>query len=264
MPISSIVKLIQSLRGDNGCPWDKQQTPRSLTRFLIEEAYELSDAIESGDAEKVKEEAGDVLFQLISIIEIFDEKGSFDLGEVVHDNREKMIRRHPHVFGSEKAETTEQVKQNWKKIKEEENKNETSDSVLSNVPDSLPALMKAYRISERAAQTGFDWEDIQGVMAKVKEELGEFEHEIKNGNPNPLRNFEAEVEFGDILFTLVNVARFAGFHPETALQSSVHKFNKRFRYMEKKAKESGRKIDAVPVKEMHILWEDAKKAMADH
>lgn len=264
MPVDSIAKLIQTLRGENGCPWDKQQTPRSLTRYLIEEVYELADAIESENAKDVKEEAGDVLFQLLFIIELFVEKGLFSLKDVVKDNVEKMIRRHPHVFGDVKADTTAKVKKNWKKIKEEEHKDDHIQSVLDNVPDGLPALMKAYRVSERAVQTGFDWENIQGVMAKVREELDEFEDEIRNRPKDHAQQLRAEIEFGDILFTLVNVARFAGIHPETALQSSTHKFNKRFKYMEKSALGRGRKIDTLPVKEMHVLWEEAKKATADH
>ncbi|MCB2145772.1 MAG: nucleoside triphosphate pyrophosphohydrolase [Deltaproteobacteria bacterium] len=254
--IARLEALIETLRGKNGCPWDKKQTPETMARYLVEEVYELVDAIISKDAAAICEEAGDVLFQLLFVINLFRESGTFGLTDVVEKNIEKMIRRHPHVFGDVTAKTPEKVSENWDKIKLEE-KGAGRHSVLGSIPQSLPALLRASMVSERAAKTGFDWDDISGVMAKTMEEWGEFSTEVNHPDGGSGSD-TAAMEFGDILFTMVNVARFARIHPETALIRSIQKFEKRFNYMEEKAIEAGRDIDNLPLREMHNLWDEAK------
>ena len=256
-PIERLEALIETLRGENGCPWDKKQTPETMARYLAEEVHELVDAIISKDAAAVCEEAGDVLFQLLFVINLFSESGTFCLTDVVEKNIEKMIRRHPHVFGDVTAKTPERVSENWDKIKRKEKGGAGRPSVLSSIPQSLPALLRASMVSERAAKTGFDWDDISGVMAKTMEEWGEFSTEVNHPDGGSGSD-KAAMEFGDILFTMVNVARFARIHPETALIRSIQKFEKRFNYMEEKAIEAGLDIDSLPLREMHNLWDEAK------
>ena len=255
--IERLETLIETLRGDNGCPWDKKQTPDTMVRFLVEEVYELVDAIISRDPDAVCEEAGDVLFQLLFVINLFRESGHFDLSEVVTRNVEKMIRRHPHVFGDVTAKTPEKVSENWEKIKLKEKGGAGRHSVFSSIPQGLPALLRASMVSERAAKTGFDWDDLSGVMAKTMEEWMEFSAEVNNPERSTGSN-KAAMEFGDLLFTMVNVARFARIHPETALIRSIQKFEKRFNYLEEKAVEAGRDIDTLTLTEMHMLWDEAK------
>lgn len=252
--IEKLINLIETLRGENGCPWDKKQTPRSMSIYLIEEVYELVDVIESGSPDEVCEELGDVLFHILFIARLFKEAGHFDIEDVACVNTEKMIRRHPHVFGKDKVVSAEEVRKRWHKIKMKEKNHVRKASVLDSVPAKLPALMRAYRISERAARTGFDWNDISGVMQKAEEEWYELKSELTEKNQDA-----AALEFGDVLFTLVNVARFAHIHPETALVDSVKKFEKRFRYMENVISESGRNIESASADEMNALWEEAKK-----
>ena len=259
MDDNPIIGLIRVLRGDKGCPWDRKQTPQSISRYLIEEVYELVDAILSETPEKVCEEAGDVLFQLLFVIQMYKEKHEFDLRDVMEKNIEKMIRRHPHVFGDVTVENEAQVKENWLKIKMKEKKDGESRSAIDDIPASLPALMRASRVSERAAQTGFDWDDISGVMLKTREELDEFEAELANGSGKATDNYDTEVEFGDILFTLVNVARFAKINPETSLMRSIAKFEKRFRYMEAVVEKENQSLSSVSFRKMQLLWDASKK-----
>jgi tetrapyrrole methylase family protein/MazG family protein len=258
--VEKILQLIEKLRGKNGCPWDRKQTPTSIAPYLIEEAYELVDAVVAGDVNAVCEEAGDVLFQLLFLIHLFSVTGHFKFEEVVENNLKKMVRRHPHVFGDAHADTPEMVKANWEKIKQKEKGNSTRKSVLDSISQGLPALMRASLVSERAAKTGFDWHDLSGVMEKAKEEWLEFSNEVKNVG-HQAGNEKASTEFGDILFTLVNVARFAGIHPETALIQSIKKFEKRFLFMEEKAVEVGRQIENMSIEEMHTLWGEAKNSI---
>ncbi|MBR9987609.1 MAG: nucleoside triphosphate pyrophosphohydrolase [Desulfosarcina sp.] len=257
-PIERLEALIETLRSENGCPWDKKQTPYSMARYLVEEVYELVDAIISKDSTAVCEEAGDVLFQILFVVNLFRESGKFSLGDVVEKNVEKMVRRHPHVFGDVKADTPETVSENWDNIKRKEEGGAGPRSVLGSIPQSLPALLRASMVSERAAKTGFDWDDISGVMAKTMEEWEEFSTEINNPECKPGGD-KAAMEFGDILFTMVNVARFARIHPETALILSIQKFEKRFTYMEEKSIQAGRDIVGLSMREMHRLWDEAKE-----
>lgn len=259
MKTDTLIELIERLRGKNGCPWDRKQTPQTMAVYLIEETYELIDAIESGNPNNVCEELGDVLFQIFFIAGLFQEMGHFDIKDVVRLNIEKMIRRHPHVFGSDKAESAHEVKKLWHNVKLKEKNHSQKESILDSVPVNLPALMRAYSISDRAAAAGFDWDDISGVMKKVKEEWSEFKTELTRKNQAEENQADLAMEFGDILFTLVNVARFAYIHPETALSSSIKKFEKRFKHMEKAASEDGKSVKSLSRDEMNKLWEEAKK-----
>jgi MazG family protein len=256
--IHRLIHLVESLRSAKGCPWDRKQTPKSMSIYLIEEVYELIDSIKSGSPEEICEELGDVLFHIIFIASIYKELGYFDLKSSAERVTEKMIRRHPHVFGDETIETVKDVKKQWRKIKKQENKQSSEHSIehsiLDSVPAGLPALIRAYRISERAAGAGFDWKDIKGVITKTEEEWAEFNSALSKG-----KDEDTSIEFGDILFTLVNVARFAGFHPETALGDSINKFEKRFRYMEETLAKKGKHLEDVPREELEMLWEKAKK-----
>jgi len=257
--INRMIELVDTLRGEDGCPWDRKQTPRTMAVYLIEEVYELVDAIESGNPEEIRGELGDVLFQIVFIAGLYREKGHFNLQEVADNNTDKMIRRHPHVFGKGTIDDAEEVKRQWHRIKDEENSATEKKSVLDSIPVKLPALMRAYRISERAAGKGFEWDNISGVIEKVEEEWSEFRSELSLAEKADDNRDRVALEFGDILFTLVNVARFARIHPETALTSSIRKFEKRFRHMEQVLLERGKDLDSTPMDALSDLWEAAKR-----
>ncbi len=261
--INQLINLIETLRGKNGCPWDQKQTPGSMSIYLIEEMYELVEAIIRNDTDNVCEELGDVFFHILFITSIYKEKGKFDLEEVIGKVTEKMLRRHPHVFGDTRVENVEDVRKQWHHIKQTEKSDAPSTSVLSSVPKSLPALMRAYQVSERAARTGFDWDDISGVMAKAEEEWKEFKIEVDSDPEKETNQRKKSLEFGDVLFTLMNVARFAGIHPETALAESINKFEKRFKFMETEFAKEGRHMDSATKIEMNQLWEKAKQKFQD-
>ena len=256
--LDAIMELIRRLRAPEGCPWDRKQTPSTLVNYLIEEVHELAEAITSGNRQAICEELGDVIFQVLFLVELYREAETFDLAAVVERNLTKMVRRHPHVFGTRQALSTDEIRDNWHAIKKEEKAGRAEDSLLDSVPGSLPALMRAYRISERAARAGFDWPDMDGVMAKVEEEWQEFktaQHAVRDADTKQA----AAVEFGDILFTLTNVARFARFHPESALAAAVNKFERRFRFMEQYFDRQGHDIEAVDRAALEAAWEHAKK-----
>jgi len=254
--VDSINNIIKTLRGKNGCPWDRQQTPDSMSIYLAEEIFELLDAIESGSSEHICEELGDVFFQIIFIIRLFEEAGQFNLQDVCAIVSQKMIRRHPHVFGDQKVQNTDQVINLWQKIKKQESRDKLKSSILDSVPAKLPALMRAYKISDRAAKAGFDWDNISGVIEKVQEELDEFKAELAKAQNS--KNNKASLEFGDLLFSMVNLARFAQIHPETALTQSVRKFQNRFQYMEKAVLQDQKELESVSSEEFERLWEQAK------
>jgi len=246
------VELMARLRGAGGCPWDQAQTPESLTPYIIEEAYELVEAIEEGDPGHVCEELGDLLFQIISQAQLAAEKGRFDVNEVVFAIHDKMTRRHPHVFADARAETPEEVRQNWVKLKAREGKRE-KESVLGRVPRSLPSLLRARRITENAAEAGFDWSSPQEVMEKFEEEYKELRQSLDRNEPD-----RVEEEFGDLLFVMVNLSRFLGLDPERALNRALAKFERRFLYLEQRVAESGRSLEALSLEEMDRYWEEAK------
>ena len=257
--INKLILLIETLRGENGCPWDKQQTPKTMVLYLIEEAYELLDAIGSETPDRIHEELGDVLFQVFFIARLYQEMGHFDVHAVAGKSVAKMIHRHPHVFSEKQIDTAEDVKRQWHEIKREEKNDDRAVSILDSIPTQLPALMRAYRISDRAARSGFDWEEISGVLEKVEEEWGEFRDALaQSENPDNTRDNVA-MEFGDILFTLVNVARFSHIHPESALTGSIKKFEKRFKHMESILSAEGKAIESVSYDELNQRWETAKK-----
>ena len=259
--INNLIILIETLRGQNGCPWDQKQTPRSISIYLVEEIYELVDAIIRKDPEHICEELGDVLFHILFITSIYNEENKFNLERVIDQVTDKMLRRHPHVFGHSTVENAEDVKKQWHRIKKTEKHAGTASSVLSSVPKSIPALMRAYQISERAARSGFDWDDITGVMEKAEEEWKEFKAEIESETEKDFR--KKSLEFGDILFTLMNVARFAGIHPETALAEATNKFEKRFRFMETEILKQGKQLESVNRTELNQFWEKAKLQFQD-
>ena len=230
--IKALVALVESLRGEPGCPWDKKQTPRTMLIYLIEEMYELVDAIESNRAEEVREELGDVLFHIVFITRLFQETGDFSVYDVARDITEKMIRRHPHVFGTTRVDSTDEVRQNWHKIKQNEKKQSKKGSVLDSVPRKLPSLMRAYQIGERAAHCGFDKEDRENLLNKLNSEFDQLKQNIKHNQSNRISN-----DFGSLLFSLVHLARLLKIHPETALSGAVKAFEKRIRQMEKRVSE---------------------------
>jgi XTP/dITP diphosphohydrolase len=245
-----LLKIMDELREQ--CPWDKKQTIDSIRHLTIEETFELSDAILKKDLPEIKKELGDILLHIVFYSRIASEINAFTIKDVMDSLCEKLIFRHPHIYGNVKAETPEQVSQNWEQLKQKEKGG--NKSVLSGVPNSMPALLKAYRIQEKARAVGFDWEDPSQVYNKVKEELEEFEHEIKNKNQE-----NAEKEFGDILFSLINYARFLGINPEDALEQTNKKFIKRFAYMETRVKEQGKQISDCKLTELDGYWNEAKK-----
>lgn len=257
-PLAALIKLVKFLRSEDGCPWDRTQTPQTIAVYLIEEVYELVEAIESGSPEAVCEELGDVLFQIIFLAAQYDESGQFTIEDVARGITEKMIRRHPHVFGETKVATAKEVPAKWQAIKAQEKEHCKGGSLLDSIPVGMPALMRAYRISERAAGAGFDWKEISGVMQKAEEEWFELKAELEARQKTAQSRKQVALEFGDILFTLVNVARFARIHPETALVDAIRKFEKRFRALEKMIRQTGQEITSVPHTELQDMWEAIK------
>ncbi len=256
-PFQPLIDLIARLRGENGCPWDRKQTPRTVEGYLIEEAHELASAIRAGDPSAILEELGDVLFQVFFIAHLFAETETFDISDVVRRITGKMVRRHPHVFGDAAAEDDEAVRREWQAIKlAEKAETDPDSSLLDSVPKTLPALIRAYRISERAGRIGFDWDDRDGVMDQVEREWGELKAALAEADG---RETDAvAMEFGDVLLTLVNLARFLKVHPETALSDAVDKFETRFRHMEGAARQRGKLLPDVERDDMERLWDAAK------
>lgn len=244
-----LLNIMDDLR--EKCPWDKKQTIESLRHLTIEETFELSDAILKNDLNEIKKELGDILLHIVFYAKIGSEQNAFDMKKVMNDLCDKLVYRHPHIYGDVKAETEEQVKQNWEQLKQKEK--DGNKTALSGVPNSMPALLKAYRIQEKVSAIGFDWEKPEQVYEKVKEELGEFESEVTKGNKQ-----KAESEFGDVLFSLINYARFLNINPEDALELTNKKFTKRFNYLESKIKEQGKRLKDCTLDEMNVYWEEAK------
>jgi tetrapyrrole methylase family protein / MazG family protein len=250
---ATLREIISTLRGPNGCPWDKEQTHHSLKKYLLEETYELLEAIEEDDIDHVIEELGDVLLQVMLHAQIGEDEGMFTMEEVIESLASKMVRRHPHVFGSVQVENTEQVKANWDEIKKQE-KPDDHEPMLKNVAKGMPALMKAYEYQKKAAKVGFDWPDPLGAWEKVWEELKEFENEVENNSENHIKK-----EFGDILFALINVARFYKIYPEEALSMTNTKFYRRFSYVEEQVLKTGKSFEDFTLEELDQFWNEAKK-----
>jgi MazG family protein len=281
---AKLVALQTRLRGPGGCPWDREQTHASLRKFLVEETYEVLDAMDSADPRKFSSEMGDLLLQVIFQSILAEEIGSFTISDVIESVYTKMVRRHPHVFGTTKARTSADVLKNWEQLKATERAEEASDakvavtgrpakpeSVLGGVPHSLPAVLEAYQLTRRAAHVGFDWENLNGIFKKMDEERRELESLVPQnpgrarataaGSARPPRENSAhllEEEIGDLLFTVVNVARFLGVDPEIALKKANSKFKRRFEWMEAAAAGEGKKFADVPRERMEELWNESK------
>lgn len=252
---STLRSIIAELRGPNGCPWDKEQTHRTLKRYLIEESYELLAAIDNDDIDEIIEELGDVLLQVILHAQIGEDEGMFTIEDVIESISEKMVRRHPHVFSDTIVENTSDVLKNWEMIKQEEGSEQPEiHSRLDKVEKGLPAILRAYAYQKEASKVGFDWDEIAPALEKVEEEIQEFKVEVANGHEeNRLK------ELGDVFFALINVARLANIHPEEALQATNEKFLQRFRHVEKRVLESGRDFSSFTLDELDVFWEEAKK-----
>lgn len=249
--------LIQRLRGENGCPWDRKQTAESMAPHLTEEAYELVDGIFAGSPHAVREELGDVLFQLVFIANLYREAGHFGITDVIADIIEKMTRRHPHVFGDARAETPEDVKTQWHRIKGEEKKAGSAGARLASVPVGLPALMRAYRISDRVDQSGFGGEESKGPLEAVEARWTTLKSALSHGQAGGQAGQEASAAFGEMLLELVHLARGAGIHPESALSEAVRRFQRRFETMEKAAAEKSVDLEDLPPEEKKRFWEAA-------
>lgn len=246
--IDRLLTIMNELREQ--CPWDRKQTMQTLRHLTIEETYELGDAILDNDLDEVKKELGDLLLHIVFYAKIGSETGDFDIADVANGICEKLISRHPHIYGDVDVENEEDVKRNWENLKLKEGKK----SVLEGVPKSLPALVKASRIQDKVAGVGFDWEEPQQVLEKLQEELAELQEEVNAQDPEKI-----EAEFGDVLFSMINYARFLKVDPESALERTNKKFIKRFQYLEAKAKEKNKDLRDMTLREMDVFWEEAKK-----
>ncbi|RJQ55290.1 MAG: nucleoside triphosphate pyrophosphohydrolase [Nitrospiraceae bacterium] len=253
MNFQDLVEIAAKLRGPGGCPWDKEQTRESLKPFLVEELYEVIDAFDEDNAEGIKEELGDLLFQIVLQSQLAREEGIFDIHEVIDGIAQKMVKRHPHVFGDRVLKTSEDVKVWWEEHKKKEGKDHKS--AIGGVPLSLPALLRARKLQIKATRAGFDWEKIGDVFAKLDEEIKELKEALDKDDKD-----EIEDELGDIFFVMVRVANFVEVDPEDALRKTIRKFIYRFNYMEKEAELQGRKLTDMTLEEMDILWNKAKKS----
>lgn len=247
-----LIEVLNTLRIE--CPWDRKQTMESLRHLTIEELYELTDAILEKDYQEIKKELGDILMHLVFYARIAEEEGKFNIVDVLNSVCDKLINRHPHIYGDIEVKDDDEVKQNWESIKLKEG----NRSVLQGVPQSLPALVKAYRIQDKVRGVGFDWEDKKEVWKKVEEELAEFKAEF-DLNSDLINTERAEQEFGDLLFSLINYGRHLGINPENALEKTNKKFIHRFTYLENKAKEKGLVLKDMTLEEMDVYWNEAKK-----
>lgn len=264
-----LVQLMARLRAPDGCPWDRKQTHASLKPYLVEEAYEVLEAIDHTDITRLREELGDVLLQVIFHAQIGIEQETFSIEDVIHALAEKLVRRHPHVFGTtdqqQESLNADDVKVRWEQIKRNEREEKGQDSsALEGVPKTLPALLRAYQIQARAARVGFDWSNVTPVLGKLEEELQEFRDAMAASSASapstsPQANEHVEAELGDVLFTIVNVSRFLKINPEEALRKTINRFIDRFQYIEAQAALTGRSLQDMTVEEMDALWEQAKR-----
>jgi XTP/dITP diphosphohydrolase len=246
--VNRLLTIMEELRAQ--CPWDKKQTLQTLRHLTIEEVYELGDAILDNDMEEVKNELGDILLHIVFYSKIGSETNDFDIADVANAICEKLIHRHPHIYGDVEVANEEDVKRNWELLKLKEGKK----SVLEGVPKSLPALVKASRIQEKVAGVGFDWEHPEQVFEKVQEELAELKEEVNAGDVNKM-----EAEFGDVLFSMINYARFLGINPENALERTNKKFVNRFQYLETESSKKGKSLQEMSLEEMDVYWNEAKR-----
>ncbi len=249
-----LVALMARLRGPGGCPWDREQTLETLKTYLVEETYEVLDALDSGDAAAHQEELGDLLFQVVFQSQVRREEGAFTVDEVIAGIHDKLVRRHPHVFGDASAATAEEVLDQWERLKAREKEGTDRPSVLDHVPAQLPALLQALRLTEKAARVGFDWVAETDLLEKAEEEWEELRGALRRGDQQAVSE-----ELGDVLFVLANLARHRGLDPEQALRQANRKFTRRFRHVEDRLGERGRRPDESTLEEMDDLWEEAKR-----
>lgn len=250
--LKKLIDIMSALRGDKGCPWDKEQTRDSLKPFLLEETYEVLEALDEGDSEKIKEELGDLLFQIVFHCQLAKERNEFDINDVIEKISRKMLNRHPHVFGKTKFKSKEHFRKYWDEEKKREGKKR--ESILEGVPKALPSLLRAHKLQKKAARVGFDWEKTEDVFEKMNEELKEFRRALKSK-----KQLEIEDELGDIFFMLVNISRFVGVNPEDALRKTISKFISRFRYIEMKAADKKRNLSDMTLEQIDALWDEAKE-----
>jgi len=254
---NNLLNLVKKLRSPAGCPWDRKQKSGDIGKYILEEAYEVIDALEAKNHPGVKEELGDLLFQILFLAEIYEGEKLFSLNDIITAVTEKMVRRHPHVFGNKKVNSVRQVKDNWQKIKKaerEKKEGDTKQNLFAHVPRSMPALKRAQKITAIAADYGFDWSCAKDVQKKLQEEMREFSAALKNGKKNKI-----EEELGDILFTVVNLSRFAGVDAETALGKTTKKFLRRFSFVEKQLAAKGKSLKVATLKEMDNIWDKSKQ-----
>jgi len=252
--LRDLTQLIKKLRAPDGCPWDRQQKKEDIGKYILEEAYEVVDSLGKENPQSLKEELGDLLFQILFLTEISAESDFFSLRDVMDGIIEKMIRRHPHVFGDKKVNSVEEVKDIWQQIKKKERiDRKDEESLFSSIPNSLPALKRAQKITSIASTYGFDWTDTESILEKLKEELQEFDDAVKNSNDNMI-----EEEFGDILFTIVNVSRFLSIDAETALSKTTEKFLRRFFYVANRLSSLGIPLEKATLEQMDALWNETK------
>jgi len=251
---AELVKIMARLRGENGCPWDREQTSESIKPYLVEETYEVLEAIDEQDPAKLKEELGDLMLQIVFHAQMAEETAAFTVSDVLAAINDKLVRRHPHVFGDVKADTAQEVLFNWEQIKQTERRRDKGQaSLLDGVPREMPALLRAHRLQEKASRVGFDWNEAQEVFRKVEEELGELRAAMQGQAAE-----RVEAELGDLLFALVNLSRFLAVNPEEALRKTIARFIARFRYIEEELARRGRSLRQASLEEMDALWAEAK------
>ena len=257
-PFEELVEIMAKLRSQGGCPWDREQTHQTLRPYLIEEAYEVLDALDNGGDGDFRDELGDLLLQVVFHAQIANEEKRFDIHDVARAINEKLVRRHPHVFGDTRADTADEVLTNWEKIKRAEKGEEGRKSVLDGLPAGMPALLRAYRIQEKVARVNFDWDDVREVLDKVGEEIAEVRRALEKGDRTKI-----EEEMGDLLFSLVNLSRHLDVPPEDALRRSNDKFIRRFRYIEAALELKGESLERATFEELDALWDEAKGRESD-
>jgi len=252
--LDKLVSLMDKLRSPDGCPWDRVQTHKSLKKYIIEEVYEFLEAVDEEDYEKMKDELGDLLFQIIFHCRLTKEEGKFDINNVIETSMEKMVRRHPHVFGENKLDSAGQVVEQWEKIKKTEHSHRHRESILDGIPIYLPSLMRASKAQKKAAKVGFDWDHPDQIIEKIHEELSEVSEELKTGDDQKIKE-----EIGDLFFAVSNLARFLGYDAEELSQKSVDKFIHRFKKVEKEIIDSGKTLEETTLAEMDMIWNKNKK-----
>lgn len=249
----SLLDILARLRGPEGCPWDCRQGKEDVLRYLLDEAYELADAVNEDSPAAIKEELGDLLYQILFIARIAEEERLFDLKDVLSEIKAKMVRRHPHVFETPRTRSVEEIKFHWVKIKEEKENNHKNDNFFARIPKSQPALLRAQKVTERAAEIGFDWDSPLSICDKIAEELAELNEALRQNNQELLKK-----EAGDLIFSVMNLCRFSGLNAEEVLQETTDRFVRRFDYMKEKLTETGRTLGEASVTELNRLWEEAK------